>query len=248
MRGWAISIFLHMLVLAAAIVVLPHAVRELAAPLVVVPIEAVVGDISDVAPIAAAAPPEPLAPQPEPEGAPVLADPKALTPIVEPIPDPTSKPKPKKPEKPKNSLDLDSLARLIDRSAKKPGAKATQTAPNAAQGERPRAGVGAGKGLTATEIDALRARMVACWRAPIDAADPDRLIVKVRFTLRRDGSLESGPEVLTPINRTDRALVVASENAVRAVRSCAPYMLPQERFDQWREITFTFDPRLMLAQ
>lgn len=248
MRGWVISLLLHALALAAAIIVLPNSVSELSAPSVIVPIEAIVGDITDIAPIAAPAPLEELAPQPEPEGAPVLADASALTPVAEPIADPIAKPKPKKPEPPKSALSLDQLAKLIDRSAKEPGRKVTQTAPNAAQGERPRAGAGAQTGLSASEIDALRARMVACWRAPIDAADPDRLVVRVRFSLRRDGSLESGPDLLTPINRADRALVVAGENAVRAVRNCAPYDLPQERYDQWREIIFTFDPRQMLAQ
>lgn len=248
MRGWVISILLHALALAAALVVLPHAVVELAAPTVVVPIEAVIGDITNVAPLAAPAPPEALAPQPEPEGVPALADASALAPVAEPIPDPKPKPKPKKPEKPKDSLNLDQLAQLIDRSAKDNGRKAPQTAASASQSERPRLGAGAQTGLSANEIDALRARMAACWRAPIDAANPDRLVVRVRFTLRRDGSLESGPDLLTAINRADRAMVVAGENAVRAVRSCAPYDLPPERFDQWREITFTFDPRQMLAQ
>lgn len=246
MRGWFISIGLHGVALAAAVVVFPHAVTELAAPTVVVPIEAVIGDITDVAPVAAPAPLETLAPQPEPEGVPALADASALTPVAEPLPDP--KPKPKKPEKPKDRLSLDQLAQLIDRSAKDSGRKAPQTAPDARQGERARLGAGAQTGLSANEIDALRARMVVCWRAPIDAADPDRLVVRVRFTLRRDGSLESGPDLLTAINRADRAMVVAGENALRAVRSCAPYDLPQERFDQWREIIFTFDPRQMLAQ
>ena len=248
MRGWVISLLLHALALAAVIIVLPNGVSELSTPSVIVPIEAIVGDITDITPIAAPAPLEQLAPQPEPEGAPVLADASALTPVAETIPDPITKPKPKKPEPPKSALSLDQLAKLIDRSAKEPGSKFAQTAPNAAQGERPRVGAGAQTGLSASEIDALRARMVACWRAPIDAADPDRLVVRVRFSLRRDGSLESGPDLLTPINRADRALVVAGENAVRAVRNCAPYDLPQERYDQWREIIFTFDPRQMLAQ
>jgi hypothetical protein len=34
---------------------------------------------------------------------------------------------------------------------------------------------------------------------------------------------------------------------VRAVRRCAPYNLPAEKYDSWREINVTFDPREMFG-
>ncbi len=33
----------------------------------------------------------------------------------------------------------------------------------------------------------------------------------------------------------------AAESAVRALRRCAPYFLPPEHYDSWREIVVKFD-------
>ena len=40
---------------------------------------------------------------------------------------------------------------------------------------------------------------------------------------------------------------LSAESAVRAVRRCAPYNLPPEKYDSWREILMTFDPREILG-
>jgi len=37
------------------------------------------------------------------------------------------------------------------------------------------------------------------------------------------------------------------EDAVRAVRRCAPYTLPPQKDDSWRELNVTFDPREMFG-
>jgi len=39
----------------------------------------------------------------------------------------------------------------------------------------------------------------------------------------------------------------APESAVRAVRACAPYVLPPEKYPDWKEVKITFDPRAMGA-
>ena len=40
---------------------------------------------------------------------------------------------------------------------------------------------------------------------------------------------------------------MAINAAVRAVLSCAPYEFPSEKYELWKEIKFTFDPRNMLG-
>ena len=37
----------------------------------------------------------------------------------------------------------------------------------------------------------------------------------------------------------------APESALRAVRQCAPYNLPAEKYDAWKQVKVTFDPREM---
>ena len=38
----------------------------------------------------------------------------------------------------------------------------------------------------------------------------------------------------------------AAERALRAVQSCAPYRLPADRYEVWREIEFRFNPSRIL--
>jgi hypothetical protein len=40
---------------------------------------------------------------------------------------------------------------------------------------------------------------------------------------------------------------IAAESARRAVLRCAPYSLPAEKYDAWREVIINFDPRELLG-
>lgn len=97
--------------------------------------------------------------------------------------------------------------------------------------------------LTQTEIDALRAQIQACWNPPAGAADARDIIVKVRLQLRQDGSLSADPMLMNsgshPIFR------IAAESAMRAIRRCQPYRLPASKYEVWRDVEVTFDPRDM---
>ncbi len=52
------------------------------------------------------------------------------------------------------------------------------------------------------------------------------------------------PEILSG-GGSSMAERVASEAAVRAVRRCAPYNLPAEKYDTWAQVTVNFDPSQM---
>jgi hypothetical protein len=118
-----------------------------------------------------------------------------------------------------------------------------------ARSDRTRAAAGLGAALTASDADALRAQINACWRRPANAADADRLVVQVRIDLAPDGALAEEPRLVRPsgLAGADPALRVAAENAMRAVRQCAPFELPAARYESWRAVLFTFDPRQMAS-
>ena len=59
-----------------------------------------------------------------------------------------------------------------------------------------------------------------------------------------DGYVQSGPSVLN--GGGDPLFNLAAEAAMRAVNRCQPYVLPAEKYDLWRDINVTFDPREML--
>ena len=109
----------------------------------------------------------------------------------------------------------------------------------------PSLGVSSGSAaqLSQTEIDALRAQIQACWNPPAGAADARGLVVQVRIMLRQDGSLSAEPMLL---NRGGTPFFqVAAESAMRAVRRCQPYKLPIAKYEIWKDVEVTFDPREM---
>ncbi len=118
----------------------------------------------------------------------------------------------------------------------------------AARGQAGRLGAaGGGTKLTGDLEAALRRQIQPCWLEPADLSNPRRLLVEVSIDLGIDGRLLRDPVLVTPSSRAgaDASLVVAIDNALRAVRQCAPYNLPPDRYETWRQVRFSFDPRRM---
>jgi hypothetical protein len=193
--------------------------------------------------------PEPP-PQPETKPQPQLAE--ARAPQMPKVPTPP-------PEK-KFERTMDRIALLLDRSKQEP-APQRQPTPKpqrtaAPVGPQAAAGGQEQRQLTIREIDALvltiRKQIQQCWIVPAGARDAERLVVKLSFSLNRDGSLARPPSTVDdaqmmaaggPFYRT------AVESARRAVLECTPIRdLPTESYDYWRENTLIFDPREILGQ
>ena len=200
--------------------------------------------------------PTPPAPKPEPEVAPKpeakveevkpsVPDPIAALPKVRPKP-PKKAPVKKAAPKPtevarKSEFDADALKALAN--------KANQTATAANSGEiDQQASFGSRNGtqaaaMTQSELDALRAQVAQCWSPPVGAADASQLRVRIEFGLDRQGNVTRGPEPIEfPASQFG---VAAVESAIRAVRRCAPYNLPAEKYNTWRQVRITFDPQDM---
>jgi len=206
----------------------------------------------------AAAPPPPT---PEPKPAEAKAEQKP-----EPQPEPKveealKKPEPpKKPDPPKEQtkasttskmkaaptkreFDPNQIAALLDRrDPQRQQATGVQTpAPS---------GLGVPRGnaeqVSMSEIDALRRKLMQLWNPPAGAKNPQELIVSVRLQLNRDGTLAGPPRVLT--SGTSPLFLVARDNAMRAVFMGQPFnMLNPDKYDLWKDIEITFDPRDVLG-
>ena len=74
----------------------------------------------------------------------------------------------------------------------------------------------------------------------------DRVVLFSQDT-PRELILELRPDIL--VKGADRQKVgqVAAESALRAVQRCAPFNLPVEKYDSWKEIIMTIDPREMFG-
>lgn len=109
---------------------------------------------------------------------------------------------------------------------------------------------GGGVTLTGDLEAALRAQIKECWAEPADMSNRDRLQVVISIDLGLDGRLMRDPVLVRPSSRAgaDPTLLVAIDNALRATRQCAPYNLPPDRYETWRQVRFSFDPKRMARQ
>jgi colicin import membrane protein len=149
--------------------------------------------------------------------------------------------KPPLPQKQQPKFDANKIAALLDKRDPQRNA-ATGTELNSA----PSLGVASGDAarLSASELDALRARLMALWNPPIGAQDAEQVQVTIRIRFKRDGTLAVGPQVLT--SGSGPQFNAMRDSAVRAVFVGQPYtMLRPDHYEIWKEIDFTFDTRQM---
>jgi outer membrane biosynthesis protein TonB len=214
-------------------------------------------------------PPKPLVekldtPKPAEEIAPKLTEKKELKvekeKTAEPKPDPIAdklkkqdepkqdakaetKPLPPKkpPQKQQPKFDADKIAALLDKRDPSRNA-ATGTELNST----PTLGTATGNAaqMSASELDALRQRLMALWNPPVGLQDAERYQVIIRIRFKRDGTLAAGPQVMT--SGSGVRYEAMRDSAVRAVFVGQPYtMLRPEHYEIWKEIDFTFDTTQM---
>lgn len=138
---------------------------------------------------------------------------------------------------------------LIDKSNKPAGAKPTgdsQTATNTG----PSAGTKEGRDsvLSAREADMLNSlldgQLKSHWRLPAGGGGAETPIVAVKWRLKADGTLDGEPQILNPQNNP--LFEVAAQAAIRAIKESQPFQLPAEKYANWRDNTWKFDPSKML--
>ncbi len=88
----------------------------------------------------------------------------------------------------------------------------------------------------------LHQQLYACWAPPAGA----KIIVTVRFTLNEDGSLAGVPTLVkTTAGARSRAV---AESALLAVQRCAPFKLPADTYEVWKDVEVVFDPHEVLTR
>jgi hypothetical protein len=150
---------------------------------------------------------------------------------VENKPQPVKKPEPQQPK-----FDPRKVAALLDKRDPQRMAAAGDTLNSTASLGTSR---GTAAQLSQNEIDALRARIRQCWSLPAGTNAGD-IVVDIRMQLRKDGSLEAQPAILTRI--TTPITRVVAETGARAIQMCAPYtFLPVAKYEMWKDLTIVFD-------
>lgn len=175
--------------------------------------------------------------------------PEQVAQVPPPTPRPPKKPPPPKPvvqappkEQEDRKFDTNQIAALLDKRTPQRQAALGDTINSVAS-------LGASAGTSAmlsqTELDALRARLMSLWSPPAGAANPEELMVTVRIRLNVDGTLQGPPQVVS--TGSSGFYMTARESAIRAIFRGQPFnMLNPAKYDAWKDIEITFDPRDMV--
>lgn len=183
-------------------------------------------------------------PTPEPE----------ITPTPKPTPTPTETPVVQKrsDKPPKKSLDdlfsdTEDILQNIKTEEVKRGPKRASDAELQDNEIRARKAAGDRQGNQASVRDFIIAQIKAdqCYRSVKDLPDWERLIVTISFQLDSKGRISVPPRRIQPrsIPNYDTYMKQAESRAIRAINLCAPFRLPEEDFELWRNenIELTFD-------
>ncbi|WP_378213101.1 energy transducer TonB [Aquicoccus sp. G2-2] len=100
--------------------------------------------------------------------------------------------------------------------------------------------------LTQGETDGLIAAIKECWSVDPYAAS-GKVTVIVGVKLNRDGTLAATPKFISASGGEGAAVDVAFRNARTAVIACGRrgFNLPAEKYEDWRDIEVTFNPKKM---
>ena len=104
-----------------------------------------------------------------------------------------------------------------------------------------------GEVLTATQIDLIRQTIRKCWHFPAGLKNAEDLIVDLKMELDPEGTVKKAEIVDTSRMGTDPDFKIAAENAHRAVLDpeCNPLPLPKDKYDEWKELELSFNPKDM---
>jgi len=215
-----------------------------------------IGENQESNPPPAAAPmPQPKPPPAaEPEKPKAPAPPKAEEPSLEKIFEGLKKsqkptPKPKAAEE-KPAAQQNSLASVLKDVAKMKPAPAQRASAAGDAKTQTQSGMGPSfsSRLTITEEDALRRQIEQCWNPPIGARDAQSLVVEVLIDVNPDRTVANAEVVDKMRYASDPFFRAAADAAIRAVHNprCNPLELAPDKYEQWKRIDFTFDPRDML--
>jgi outer membrane biosynthesis protein TonB len=174
---------------------------------------------------AAIPPPTQAAAQPQQPAMPA-SDPARQQPAAQPPPPPPAPPPSYTPAQPDLSVKYHvALGLPQDRPADGFDAPATQKAD-------------IGSGLVAE----FRRHLRTCSTLPESVAASDKIAIKLRVVMGRDGRLTADPMLIEASASAKGPLLMQS--AIAALRACQPYaMLPADKYREWRVLDLTFTPQ-----
>ncbi len=99
-----------------------------------------------------------------------------------------------------------------------------------------------GPSMTISELDLLKQQLHSCLNLNAGVAGLKDLSPIIYIEVNQDRTVKSA-KVVNQERLVDPSFRTAAEAAMRAVNNpdCSPLLLPQDKYEQWKEINFTFD-------
>ena len=99
-----------------------------------------------------------------------------------------------------------------------------------------------GPSMTISEIDLLRQQLHSCLNLNVGVANLKEIKPVIYIEVNPDRTVKNS-KVVNQERLIDPSFRTAAEAAMRAVNNpdCSPLLLPLDKFEQWKEINFTFD-------
>ena len=96
--------------------------------------------------------------------------------------------------------------------------------------------------MTISEIDLLRQQLHSCLNLNVGVANLKEIKPVIFIEVNQDRTVKSA-KVVNQERLIDPSFRTAAEAAMRAVNNpdCSPLLLPEDKYDLWKEINFTFD-------
>ena len=192
-------------------------------------------------------PPPPPPPAPAPTPKPPPPEPPQPTPPPPPPPKPAPPPDPNKKKQDEQAFDalLKNLSKRSESQKTDAPPKPAQPQQQAKASSQPVAPLG--PKLTTSELDLVKAQIERCWNPPAGAREAHDLVVEITVQVAQDGQVTTA-QITSTARMGDPFYRAAAESALRAIRNpqCLPLKLPSEKYEQWKTINLTFDPKDLL--
>lgn len=102
--------------------------------------------------------------------------------------------------------------------------------------------------MSGSETDALRAQLSRCWKLMSGARNAEDLAVDIKLFINPDRTIRDAQIADSLRYYADSHYRAAADSALRAVRNpgCNPLDVPPDKYEMWKVMTVTFDPKEML--
>ncbi len=185
---------------------------------------------------------------PEPPKKVVKPKPKVPPPPTEALKEPEPEPEPEPVKEEESAPEQDQFASLLRNLQE---AEAQPDVPDInpeAQNPAPSPLAKFSQQLTMSEFDALRMQLSRCWSIQAGARYAEDLVVEVRLSVGPDKRVIRSGVVDQGRYNSDSFFRAAADSAIRAVHSpmCDPLILPDGKYEVWKQMVINFDPREML--